>query len=174
MRTDLSQLTAGRTWWYKRFRAAAYVNTIVWIGWTIAIVLPFPPFSYLQPIMAGGGAGTWFAIAYLLLLTVAVVGFATISSLVFVIEAHERRTLNHMVMLIGLVLLYVGMMSGLILLGLAGAVGGYALVIENSTVSSANLLLSPFVNLITAACLIAVVGTAFTVYGLGTAKAIES
>ena len=160
--------------WYKRFRTAAYVNAIVWIVWTVAILLPYPPFSYLQPIMVEGGAGTWFAVAYFLFLTVGVVGFAAISSIVFIIEQLERRSLNYRVMLTGLVLLYVGTMSGLLLLGLAGALGGYALVFENSTVSVTKNLLLPYVNLITAACLAAAAGAGFTIYGMGTAKATES
>ena len=165
-------MTVGNTWWYKRFRAAAYVNAIVWMAWTVAILLPVPPFSYLQPIMVGGGAGTWFVVAYFLLLAVAVVGFAAISSILFVIEAHERRRLNYRIMLIGLVLLYVGTMSGFILLGLAGAIGGYVSVVENHTVSATDVLLSPYVNLVTASCLAAIVGAGFTIYGMGTAKAI--
>jgi hypothetical protein len=123
--------------------------------------------------MVGGGAGTWFLLAYILFLTVAVVGFAAISSLVFVIEAHERRKLNHGIMLTGLILLYVGVMSGLILLGFAGAIGGYALIIEHSTVNATQNLLSPYVNLVTAACLVAVAGAGSTIYGMATAKATE-
>jgi hypothetical protein len=165
-------LSVERTW-YKRFRTAAYVNAIVWLGWTVAILLPWPPFSYLQPIMVGAGAGTWFVVAYFLFLTIAVVGFAAISSIVFVIETHERRSLDYRVMLIGLILLYAGTVPGLILLGIAGAVGGYALVVENSTVSTINTLLSPYLNPITAACLVAVAGTGFVIYGMCTAKANE-
>lgn len=123
--------------------------------------------------MVGGGAGTWFVVAYLLFATVAVVGFAAISSIVFAIETHERRSIDYRIMLIGLILLYAGTIAGLILLGIAGAVGGYALVVENSTVSTINTLLSPYLNPITAACLAAVAGTGFTIYGMSTAKATE-
>ena len=146
---------------------------MVWAVWTVAILLPFAPFSYLQPIMVGGGAGTWFVVAYFLFVTVAVVGFAVISSIVFVIETHERRSLDHRIMLVGLVFLYVGTTAGLLLLGLAGAVGGYASVVENATVSTTDTLLSPYVNVITVACLAAVAGTGFTIYGMCTAKATE-
>ena len=166
-------MSARRTWWYKRFRVASYVNTIAWLAWTVTILLPFPPFSDLQPIMVGGGAGTWFVLAYFLFLTVAVVGFAAISSLLFVLEAHEQRHLSYRIMLLGAVLLYIGTLSSLILLGLAGAIGGYSSVIENSTVSATDVILAPFVNLITATCLAAVVGAGFTIYGMGTAKANE-
>jgi hypothetical protein len=150
------------------------VNAAIWLVWTVAILLPFPPFSYLQPIVVGGGAGTWFLLAYILFLAVAVLGFAAISSLVFVVETHERRRLNSGIMLIGLVLLYTGTMASLILLGFAGAIGGYSLVIEHSTISAAQQLLLPYVNLITTACLAAVAGAALTIYGIGTAKATES
>jgi membrane-bound ClpP family serine protease len=149
------------------------VNTVVWVGWTVAILLPFAPFSYLQPIMVGGGVGTWFLLGYLLFPTVAIVGSAGISSLVFVIEAHERRRLHYGIMLTGFILLYGGALAGCFLLGIAGASGGYALVIQQSTVNAAQNLLSPYVNPITAASSIAVVGTGFTIYGMATAKATE-
>jgi hypothetical protein len=163
----------GKTWWYKRFRAASYVNAVVWIIWTVAIVLPFPPFSYLQPIVVGGGAGTWFLLAYLLFLAVSVVGFAVLASIVFVVELHERRTLNQELMFIGLTLLYVGTTVGFILLGFAGAFGGYALVIEHSTVDATHDLLLPYVNSITAACLAATIGASLIIYGMCRAKAPE-
>jgi hypothetical protein len=166
-------LTVEKKLWYKRFRTAAYVNAIVWIVWTAAILLPFAPFSYLQPIMVGGGAGTWFLLGYLLFLTVAVVGFASISSLVFVIEAHEQRRLNYGIMLTGLIMLYGGIIIGCLLLAIAGASGGYALVIQQSTVNAPENLLSPYVDPITAASLVAIAGTGFTIYGMATAKATK-
>jgi hypothetical protein len=166
-------LAARKGSWYKRYRTAAYLNAIVWIAWTVAILLPFAPFSYLQPIIVGGGAGTWFLVAYLLFPTVAVGGFAGISSLVFVIEAYERRRLNHAVMLTGFILLYGGAVAGCLLLGIAGASGGYALVIQPSTVNAAQNVLSPYVDPITAASSIAVAGTVFTTYGMATAKATK-
>lgn len=159
--------------WYKRYRTAAYVNAIVWVAWTVAILLPFAPFSYLQPILVGGGAGTWFLVAYLLFLTVAVGGFAGISSLAFVMEAYEQRRPNYGIMLTGFILLYGGVLVGCLLLGAAGASGGYALVIQSSTVNAAQNLLSPYVDPITAASSIAVAGTGLTIYGLATAKATK-
>jgi hypothetical protein len=166
-------LTNERTWWYKRFRAAAYVNAIAWAAWTILILLPFAPFSYLQPIMVGGGAGTWFLLGYLLFPAVAVGGSTAISSLVFVIEIHERRRLNYGIMLTGLILLYAGVLTGCFLLAVAGASGGYALVIQHSTANNAQILLSSYVDPITAASLVAVTGTGFTIYGMATAKATK-
>ena len=146
------------------------MNALLWLAWTVAILLPFPPFSYLQPIMVGGGAGTWFLVGYLLFATVAVVGFAGVSLLIFVIEAHELRKLNYGVMLAGFVLLYVGSLVGCLLLGIAGASGGYVLLIQQSTVNATQNVLSPYVNPITAASVAAVAGTALTIYGMATAK----
>jgi hypothetical protein len=120
--------------------------------------------------MVGGGAGTWFLVGYLLFATVAVVGFAVISSLIFVIEAHELRKLNSGIMLVGFILLYVGSLVGCLLLGVAGASGGYEVVIQQSTVNATQNVLSSYVNPITAAAVAAVVGAALTIYGLTTAK----
>jgi hypothetical protein len=145
----------------------------VWIAWTVAILLPFAPFSYLQPIIVGGGAGTWFLVAYLLFPAVAIGGFAVISSLTFVIEAYERRRLNYAVMLTGFILLYGGLLVGCLLLGIAGASGGYALVIQPSAVNAAQNVLSPYPDPITAASSIAVAGTVITIYGMASAKATK-
>jgi len=160
--------------WYERFRKAAYVNTLVWMIWTVAILLPIAPFSYLQPIMAGGGAGTWFLVGYILFLAAAVVGFIGISSLAFVIEVHEQRSPNYSIMITGFILLYAGILASCLLLGIAGATGGYAMVIQTSTVTVAQNLLSPYVDPITAASSIAVAGTGLTVYAMATAKATKS
>jgi hypothetical protein len=141
--------------------------------WTIAILLPFAPFSYLQPIIVGGSAGTWLLLSYVLFATIPVFGFGVISSILFAIETHEGRKLDNRVMLIGLILLYVGTVGGFLLLGIAGVIGGYALVLEHSTVNATNELLSPYMNPITAASIAAVAGAAITIYGMTSAKATE-
>ena len=159
--------------WYERFRSAAFANAVILIVWTVAILLPIPPFSYLQPVMVGGGAGTWFLLGYILFATVAVVGFLGISSLVFVMESYERRNLNYGIMMVGFILLYGGTLASCLLLGVAGASGGYILVIQHSTVNAAQNVLSPYVNPITAASSAAIVGAGFTVYGTAGAKATK-
>jgi len=164
----------GKGFWYSRFRTAAYANAVGSILWTIAIVLPFSPFSYLQPIMVGGGPGTWFLVGYLLYPTVGVGGFASISSLLFVIETYERRTLNRAIMLIGFILLYVGVLAGCVLLGLAGVSGGYATIVQGSTVNVAQNVLAPYVTPISTASLAAVGGAGVLIYGMAAAKATES
>jgi hypothetical protein len=142
--------------------------------WTITIVLPFAPFSYLEPIMVGGGAGTWFLVGYLLYPIIGVGGFASIASFLFMIETYERRKLNHGMMLTGLALLFVGVLAGCVLLGVAGAIGGYTLVIQQSTVNVTQNLLSPYVDPITAASLVAVAGAGVLMFGMATAKATQT
>jgi len=167
-------LAVGKTLWYSRFRTAAYANAIGSMLWTIAIVLPFAPFSYLQPIMVGGGPGTWFLVGYLLYPIVGVGGFASISSLLFVIETYEGRCLNYGIMLIGFVMLYGGVLAGCVLLGIAGVSGGYAIIVQNSTVNVAQSVLSPYVAPISIASLAAVAGAGVCIYGMAAAKATET
>ena len=153
---------------YKRFRTAAYITIVGSAVWTIAIILPFAPFSYLPPLMIGGGPGTWFLLAYILYVAVGIGGIGALSAFLFAIETYERRILNDSIMLPGLVLLYLGMTLGCVLLGIAGAVGGYALTVQHSTVNATQTLLSPFVNPITLASLGAVAGAGLSVYGMVT------
>jgi FtsH-binding integral membrane protein len=121
--------------------------------------------------MVAGGAGIWFLLGYVLFATISVVGFAIVSSLSFVIEVHEERKLNYGSTLVGFFLLYVGTMVGCLLLGVAGAMGGYVVVIEQSTVNVTRSVLFPYVEPITAAAAFAVTGSVFTIYGMVTAKA---
>ena len=124
--------------------------------------------------MVGGGAGTWFLVGYLLYPIIGVGGFASIASFLFMIETYERRNLHHGMMLTGLVLLFVGVLAGCMLLGVAGAIGGYTLVIQQSTVNVTQSLLSPYVDPITAASLVAVAGAGVLIYGMATAKATKT
>ena len=135
--------------------------------WTVSAVLPLAPFSYLPPIIVGGGPGNWFLLGYILYLSVGVGGFAAFSAFLFEIETYEGRTLHDGVMLLGLVMLFGGVTVGCVLLGVAGAVGGYALTIRHT--SSAQSLLSFYVNPITAASMIAVAGAGVSLYGITTA-----
>lgn len=160
-----------RKFWYKRFRNVAYVTIVGSAVWTIALMLPLMPFSYLPPIIVGGGPGTWLLLAYVLYLAVGVGGLAALSVLIFVIETYERRILNERIMMAGLASLFFGVTVGCILLGIAGAVGGYALTIQHTTVDTVRYTLELYVNPITVASLVAVAGAGILVFGMATAKA---
>jgi hypothetical protein len=161
----------GRTFWYRWFRGAAYLNAVGSILWTIVILLPFVPFSYLPPVIVAGGPGAWFLLGYVLYVAVGVGGFAGFSALLFQIETYEGRFMRRAVMLFGLALSQIGVLVACVLLGLAGATGGYALTIEHLSENTTATLLAPYVNLITAASLVAVLGAGVSIYGMATAKA---
>jgi hypothetical protein len=159
------------TFWYRQFRTAAYLNAVGSILWTIAILLPFTPFSYLPPIIVGGGPGVWFLLGYVLYVAVGVGGFAGFSALLFQIETYEKRLPEKTVMLSGLILSLIGVVITCVLLGVAGASGGYALTIAHVSENATAALLVPYVNPITATSLIAVAGAGASIYGMTTAKA---
>jgi hypothetical protein len=152
-----------RPLWYRRFRDAAYVSTLAALVWTLIIVLPFEPFSYLPPIIVGGGPGVWFILAYVLFLVAGVGGFGIISGFLVTVELHEHRTLDDRVMWPAFLFMCVGIAGSCVLLGAAGAVGGYAATFQGSSTDAIHDLLSPYVNPITTLVIIAVIGAALAV-----------
>ena len=167
----MSRIDPHRPLWYRRFRGAAYLSTFAALLWTVAIVLPFEPFSYLPPIMVGGGAGIWFVLAYVLFIVVGVGGFGALSAFLTTVELHENRTVDSRTMWPALVLLSVGALGSCLLLAAAGAVGGYAALYNSSTTTSVqDSLLSPYVYPITTLVLITVVGAALAVLSMVRAR----
>ncbi len=134
------------------------------------ILLPFSPFSDVPPIMIGGGPGTWFLLGYVLYMAIAVGVFPGFSALLFTIETYEGRRVNARIMLVGIVLLFIGVTVSCVLLAVAGAIGGYALTIQHSTVNDAQNLLVPYVNPIMACTFVAVAGTLVSIFGMITAS----
>ena len=167
----MSRIDPHRPLWYRRFRGAAYLSTFAALLWTVAIVLPFEPFSYLPPIMVGGGAGIWFVLAYVLFIVVGVGGFGALSAFLTTVELHENRTVDSRTMWPALVLLSVGALGSCLLLAAAGTVGGYAALYNSSTTTSVqDSLLSPYVYPITTLVLITVVGAALAVLSMVRAR----
>ncbi len=159
-----------RPLWYRRYRGAAYLSTFASLVWTVVIVLPFPPFSYLPPIVVGGGPGIWLVLAFVLFLVIGIGGFGAMSAFLTTVELHERRTIDGRTMWPALVLLSVGVTGSCLLLGVAGAVGGYAADYGTSSVSSIDRLLSPYVDPITTLTLVAVIGAALAVLSMVRAR----
>jgi len=157
--------------WYKRFRDAAFISAAGVMILTFIIVLPVHPFSYLPPIIVGGGPGEWFTLGYVLYATFGLVGFAVLSALVWVIEVHEGRRMEGRTMSAALILLFAGVTLSCILLMTAGALGGYAITIQGQTTQSAQGILTPFVYPTSLTALAAVVGMGLLVLGLTSAKA---
>jgi len=157
--------------WYRRFRAAAFAAAVGSLVWTVIIIMPFQPFSYIPPIMVDGGPGTWFALAYVLYLAIGVGIFSSVSSLLYTIEVHERRVVSSAAMLLGFTLWNVGLVASCVLLGLGGVMGGYASTIGNASEKAVENLLSPFVYPITVAVLVAAVGAVLTLFAMISARA---
>jgi hypothetical protein len=156
--------------WYRRYRGASYLCTFAAMVWTGVIVLPFAPFSYLPPIIVGGGPGIWFVLAYLLFLVIGVGGFGVMSGFLTTVELHEGRQVSDGMMWPSLLLLSVGLVGSCLLLGVAGAVGGYAATFQASSVTSIDSLLSPYTYPITAFALTAVVGACLAVLSMVRAR----
>ena len=156
--------------WYKRYRAAAYACTLAALVWTLLIVLPFEHFSYLPPIIVGGGPGFWFVLAYLLFLVVGIGGFGAVSGFLTTVEMHERRTFDGRLMWPALALMCAGVAGSCILLGVAGALGGYAATFQGSPTDTIHDLLAQYVNPITTLVIIAVVGAALAVLSMVRAR----
>jgi len=165
-----ARATVRRTLWYRRFRGAAYVSSLAALVWTLIIVLPFEPFSYLPPVIVGGGPGAWFVLAYVLFLVAGIGGFGIISGFLATEELQEGRTIDDRVMWPGFLLMCVGMIGSCILLGVAGAMGGYAATFQGSSTDAIHDLLSPYVNPITTLVIIAVVGAALAVLSMVRAR----
>jgi len=159
-----------RPFWYRRFRAAAYVSALGALIWTLVIVLPFEPFSYLPPIIVQGGPGIWFVLAYVLFIVLGIGGFGAISGFLTTIELHEGRTVDNRLMWPAFALMCAGMAGSCILLGAAGAVGGYAGAFQGSSTGAIHDLLAPFVNPITTLVIIAVIGAALAVLSMVRAR----
>jgi len=156
--------------WYRRYRGAAYLSLFAALIWTIVMVLPFQPFSYLPPIIVGGGAGIWLALAYVLFVVAGVGGFGALSAFLTTVELHEGRSIDDRLMWPAIVLLSVGISGSCLLLGVAGAVGGYASTFGTSSASSIDSMLSPYVDPITVLTIFAVIGAALAVLSMVRAR----
>jgi hypothetical protein len=156
--------------WYRRYRGAAYLSAFGIMIWTIVVVLPFHPFSYLPPIIVGGGPGIWLVLGYLLFLVVGVGGFGSLSAFLTTVELHEGRTIDSRLMWPALFLLSVGVTGSCLLLAVAGAVGGYASTFGTSSANSIHDMLIPYVDPITGLALVAVLGAALAVLAMVRAR----
>lgn len=154
----MPQIDPHRPLWYRRYRGAAYLSAFAALVWTVAIVLPFAPFSYLPPIIVGGGPGVWFLFAYILFLVVGIAGFGALSAFLTTVELHEGRSIDSRLMWPALALLSFGFVVSCALLAWAGYIGGYASTFGGASVKSIDSLLSPYEYPVMTTTLITVVG----------------
>lgn len=156
--------------WYRRYREAAYASTLAALVWTVVIVLPFEPFSYLPPIIVGGGPGIWLVLGYVLFIVIGIGGFGALSAFLTTVELHEKRRVDPRTMWPALILLWAGVAGSCLLLAVAGAVGGYASTFQTMSAQSIHDLLTPYVDPITTLTLIAVIGAGLAVLSMVRAR----
>lgn len=155
--------------WSGRFRGAYLLSVVVAIAWTVALILPFDPFSSLLPVMIGGEAGTWLLLGYVVYLSVAVGAFAGLSAVLSELE-REARTPNSALMWVSLVTLIAGVNTSCLLLGYAGAFGGYAQTIQHLPGSEIDGMLNPFVDVIRITTATSVLGALAALLGIASAR----
>jgi len=166
----MSRIDPDKPLWYRRYRGAAYLSTFAALIWTVIMVLPWAPFSYLPPIVVGGGPGIWLVLGYVLFIVVGIGGFGALSSFLTAVELDENRTIDARTMWPALILLSIGVAGSCLLLAVAGAMGGYAATFETSSAQSIDNILYPYVDPITILTLVAVIGAALAVLSMVRAR----
>jgi hypothetical protein len=154
--------------WAKKFMVAAIIQGAIIAGLTIFLVLGQA--SLIKPevsrVIAGGGAGTWFTFGLIMYIVVGVIGVA-VSSLFYdylekILAASVRR-IGKVMAWTHLILMNLGTAAAMGMLMLAGYQGGAAMLPEavggkGFNAAQAHEILAPFVEPISAAILVLVVG----------------
>jgi len=109
-------------------------------------------------------------VGYVLFLVVGIGGFGALTSFLVAVELHEGRTVDSRLMWPATILLSVGCVGSCILLGVAGAVGGYETTFETASAQAIDSLLSPYVYPISTLVLITVVGAFLAILAMVRAR----
>lgn len=148
-------------------KAAILQGAIVW-GLTIFLVLGQA--SLIKPevsrVMAAGGAGTWFTFGYIMYIVSGVMGVAVSALFYHYLEnvlRHRIRGKAKALAWVHLVLMNVGTVAATGLLMYAGYIGGASMLPENVggrglNAGQAHVVLAPFVEPISAAILVILIG----------------
>jgi heme/copper-type cytochrome/quinol oxidase subunit 1 len=134
------------------------------------MLLPFPPFTELLRILVGGGPGVWFLMAYLLFLAVGFGGFTGFSYIYYTLEAVEGRHINPLLARSHLVLMYLGVLGAVLVLAVAGVLGGYSTTIAHAPPEVTRQVLEPFVWPIRLLAILALVGIGLGLAAIKTAS----
>jgi membrane protease YdiL (CAAX protease family) len=158
--------------WSRIYRRLALVNAVIAAAWTLILIARIKPLSYLLPIMAEGGPGTWLILGYILFIIIGFCGFIGFSTLYEQLE-EEGRVVDGKLAAIGLLSLFIGATLATMLLGVGGAIGGYARSVQHLPTQQVQAILEPFVDIITAFTIIAVLGVLFNVVTIIRSKQIQ-
>jgi len=163
----MSEQSGKRHYWHATFRTAAYIGILGALAWTTVMVIPISPLSEIPRIIVGV-PGEWLLVAYLLYVVLGCGAFGWLSGLLNVIEKQENRKVSSAIMWPGFTMLFAGLTLSCVLLGYAGASGGYASTYGSS--QSLQQLLTPYVNPIIATAIVAVAGAALVLLAMVRAR----
>jgi hypothetical protein len=165
--------------WTKRFIAAAIVQGAIVVGLTAFLILS--QMSILKPeisrVIASGGAGTWFTFGYFMYIVVGVIGVAVSAIFYYYAEGVLKKEIlyrrNRIVKGLAwshFLLMNIGIVAAAGLLMYAGYAAGSAMLPETVggkgfDANQAHEILAPFVEPISAAVLVLLVGV--TLGGIG-------
>jgi len=163
----MSDQSGRRKYWYATFRTAAFIGILGALVWTIVMVIPISPLSEIPHIIVGA-PGEWLLVAYLLYIMLGCGAFGWLSGLLNVMEKQENRRVSSVIMWPGFVMLFAGVTLSCVLLGYAGASGGYASTSGSS--QSLKQLLTPYVDPIISTTIVAVAGAALVLLAMVRAR----
>jgi hypothetical protein len=115
--------------WSKRFGAVALINALIGIVW---LLFPIIIDTRIAQTIAGGSAGTWGFLGFMLFITVGVLGFAAFASLYYIIPKATGGRVNNVLAWFHLALMEIGTVIGTALLGYAGYIGGTTILEETA------------------------------------------
>ncbi|MER5174628.1 MAG: hypothetical protein ABJB76_08510 [Candidatus Nitrosocosmicus sp.] len=156
--------------WTKRFIAAAIIQGAIIVGLTIYLILG--QISLIKPevarVIAGGNAGTWFTIGYILYIVVGVLGVAVSSLFYLYLERvlgkqYKDNTFAKIAAWIHLLFMNIGTVIAMSMLMFAGYVGGAAMLPvsiggRGLNALQAHEIIGPFVEHIAGAILVILIG----------------
>jgi heme/copper-type cytochrome/quinol oxidase subunit 1 len=127
---ERSTTQAARGKWMPRFIWAAIAQGVAAVAWTLFIISPYtkPSPSYL---IAGGGAGTWFTLGYVLYVMIGVIAVAVTGFFYYYIEdilGKKYSGLTNGLAWAHFALMNVGVAAATWALMYGGYVGGVALL----------------------------------------------
>lgn len=156
--------------WTKRFIVAAIIQGAIIVGLTAFIVMGDGlgvNVPQVSRVIAGGGAGTWFAFGYVMYVVVGVIGVAVSALFYHYLEQNMQRyyrgKLSRVLAWIHLILMNVGSSIAMGMMMYVGYVGGGSMLSESVggkgfDAEHAHLLMGPFVNPIGMAILVILAG----------------
>lgn len=164
---EKTSVQAEKLYWYDIFRKACYVGIFGSLVWTVVMVAPVAPLSEIPRIIVGA-PGEWLLVAYLVYISLGAGAFGWLSGLLIVIERQENRKVSSAIMWPGFVMLFFGVTLSCLLLGYAGASGGYASM--SGSTYSLQQLLAPYVNPIASTAIVATAGAALVLLAMVRAR----